>query len=184
MTVPLGEVAIKSSITKSYLSIVSFFVHWKSIFFLPTFKEFGVNSIYKYASTTRLKSKTFALQYLGQKSSKLSPKPLVRKLISLSFRRHFWLWQYFWSAAFIWPQTTMYLTTRTFRTLWARQSQYKPAVKIIVKQSESKSREIWRARFLDMITRLVFRPVGKKKTSKNKKTKTKKKKHIYIYIYI
>ena len=24
----------------------------------------------------------------------------VRKLISLSFRRHFWLWQYFWSAAF------------------------------------------------------------------------------------
>ena len=58
-----------------------FFVHWKSIFFLPTFKEFGVNSIYKYASTRRLKSKTFALQYLGQKSSKLSPKPLVRKLI-------------------------------------------------------------------------------------------------------
>ena len=67
---------MKSSSTKSYLSIVSFFVHWKSIFFLPTFKEFGVNSIYKYASTTRLKSKTFALQYLGQKSSKLSPKPL------------------------------------------------------------------------------------------------------------
>ena len=30
-----------------------------------------------------------------------------------------------------------------------------------------------------MITRLVFRPVGKKKTSKNKKTKTKKK-NIYI----
>ena len=76
---------MKSSSTKSYLSVVSFFVHWKSIFFLPTFKEFGVNSIYKYASTTRLKSKTFALQYLGQKSSKLSPKPLVRKLISLSF---------------------------------------------------------------------------------------------------
>ena len=50
MTVPLGEVAIKSSITKSYLSIVSFFVHWKSIFFLPTFNEFGVNSIYKYTS--------------------------------------------------------------------------------------------------------------------------------------
>ena len=46
---------------------MSFFVHWKSIFFLPTFKEFGVNSIYKYASTTRLKSKTFALQYLGKK---------------------------------------------------------------------------------------------------------------------
>ena len=94
---------MNSSSTKSYLSIVSFFVHWKSIFFLPTFKEFGVNSIYKYASTTRLKSKTFALQYLGQKSSKLSPKPLVRKLISLRFRRHLWLWQYFWSAAFIWP---------------------------------------------------------------------------------
>ena len=79
---------MKTSSTKSYLSIVSFFVHWKSIFFVPTFKEFGVNSIYKYASTTRLKSKTFALQYLGQKSSKLSPKPLVRKLISLSFHRH------------------------------------------------------------------------------------------------
>ena len=72
----LSEDAIKSSSTKSCVSIVSFFVHWKSIFFLPTFREFGVNSIYKYASTTRLKSKTFALQYLGQKSSKLSPKPL------------------------------------------------------------------------------------------------------------
>ena len=36
-----------------------------------------------------LKSKTSALQYLGQKSSTLSPKPLVRKLISLSFRRNF-----------------------------------------------------------------------------------------------
>ena len=42
---------MKSSSTKSYLSVVSFFVHWKSIFFLPTFKEFGVNSIYIYAST-------------------------------------------------------------------------------------------------------------------------------------
>ena len=71
---------MKSSSTKSYLSIVSFFVHWKSIFFLPTFKEFGVNSIYKYASTTRLKSKTFALQYLGQKSSKLSPNLLFESL--------------------------------------------------------------------------------------------------------
>ena len=55
----------------------------KSIFFLPTFKEFGVNSSYKYASTTRLKSKTFALRYLGQKSSKLPQKPLVLKLIRL-----------------------------------------------------------------------------------------------------
>ena len=74
---------------------MSLLVHWKSIFFLPTFKEFGVNSTYKYVSTTRLKSKTFALQCLGQKSSKLPPKPLVRKLTSLSFRRHFWLSQIF-----------------------------------------------------------------------------------------
>ena len=59
---------MKSSSTKSYLSIVSFFVHWKSIFFLPLFEKIGVNSIYKYASPTRLKSKTFALQYLCQKS--------------------------------------------------------------------------------------------------------------------
>ena len=71
---------MKSSSTKSSLSIVSFFVHWKSIFFLPTYNEFGVYSIYKYASTTRLKSKTFALQYLGQKSSKLSQKPLFESL--------------------------------------------------------------------------------------------------------
>ena len=71
---------MKSSSTKSYVSIVSFFVHWKSIFFLPTFKEFGVISIYKYASTTLLKSKTFALQYLSQKSSKLSQKPLFESL--------------------------------------------------------------------------------------------------------
>ena len=72
----LSEVSIKSSSTKSYLSILSFFVPEKA-FFLPMFKEFGVNSIYKYASITRLKSKTYALQYLSQKSSKLSPKPLV-----------------------------------------------------------------------------------------------------------
>ena len=78
-----------------YLCIMSFFVHWKSIFFLSTVKEFEVTSIYKYVSTTRLKSKTFALQYLGPKSSKLSPKPLVRKLTSLSFRCHFWLSQIF-----------------------------------------------------------------------------------------
>ena len=85
----LSEDAIKSSSTKSYVSIVSFFVHWKSTFFLPTFKEFGVNSIYKYASTTRLKSKTFALQYLRQKSSKLSHKPLVGKLIFFEFSSPF-----------------------------------------------------------------------------------------------
>ena len=126
---------MKPSSTKSYLYIVSCFVHLKRIYFLPTFKEFGVNSIYKYASTTGHKSKTFALQYLSQKSSKLSPKPLVRKLVSSSSRRHLWLWQYFWTAA--------YLTTRTFRTLWARESQSKPAVKTIAKQSERKARGIW-----------------------------------------
>ena len=70
----LSEDAIESSSTKSYVSIVGFFVHWKSIFFLPTVKEFGVNSIYKHASTTRLKSKTFLLQYLVQESCKLSQK--------------------------------------------------------------------------------------------------------------
>ena len=41
---------------KSYLSLVSVCAHCKSIFFLPTFKEFGVNSIYRYASTTLLNS--------------------------------------------------------------------------------------------------------------------------------
>ena len=86
MTIPLGN----SQRLRLNLQVQSLiFVHWKSIFFLPTFEEFGV---------TRLKSKTFAVQYLGQKSSKLSPKPLVRKFISLSFRRHFdhfWLWQIF-----------------------------------------------------------------------------------------
>ena len=78
-----SEVPFKTSSTKSYLSFVSCFVHWKSIFFLPTLKELGVNSIYKYTSTTRLNSKTFALQYLGWKSSKLSPIPLVRMRVSL-----------------------------------------------------------------------------------------------------
>ena len=34
------------------------------------FKEFAVNSVGKGASTTRLKSKTFVLQYLRHKSSK------------------------------------------------------------------------------------------------------------------
>ena len=89
MTIPLGN----SQRLRLNLQVQSLiFVSWvflsteKSIFFLPTFEEFGV---------TRLKSKTFALQYLGQKSSKLSPKPLVRNFISLRFRRHFWLWQIF-----------------------------------------------------------------------------------------
>ena len=35
----LSEDAMKSSSTKSYVFIVSFFVHWKSIFFLPTLKN-------------------------------------------------------------------------------------------------------------------------------------------------
>ena len=71
MTIPLGNSQrMRLNLQVQSLMFLSrgFFVHWKSIFFLPTFKEFGVNSIYKYASTTRLKSKTFALQYLGQKS--------------------------------------------------------------------------------------------------------------------
>ena len=87
MTIPLGisEVPFKTSRTTTEKAYSS----------LPRFKNRGVHSIYKYASTTRLKSKTSALQYLGQKSSKLSPKPLVQKLVSLGFRRHFWLWQYF-----------------------------------------------------------------------------------------
>ena len=69
---------------------MSFFVHWKSIFFLLTFKEFGVNSIYKYASTARLKSKTFALQYLGKNHLNCLENLLFESLF-LSFRRHFWL---------------------------------------------------------------------------------------------
>ena len=71
------------------------FVHWKSKFFLPTFKEFGVNSTYEYVSTTRLKSKTFALQCLSQKSSNCLQNLLFESLFSLSFRRHFWLSQIF-----------------------------------------------------------------------------------------
>ena len=105
MTIPLGN-SLRSYLkrkTQSLISLVNFFVQCKSIFFLPTFKQSGINSIHKYTSTTRFKSKTFALKYLGQKLSQLSPKPPVRKLVSLSFHRHFWLWQYFCSAAFIWP---------------------------------------------------------------------------------
>ena len=56
----LSEVPLKTSSTKSYLSLVSFF-------FLPTFEQFGVNSICKSASTPRLKSYTIALRYLNQK---------------------------------------------------------------------------------------------------------------------
>ena len=83
----LSEVLLKTSSTKSYLSqsLVSFFVQWKSIFSILTFEQFGVNSICKSASTPRLKSKTIALQYLGQISSKLAPKPFVRKLVSPEF---------------------------------------------------------------------------------------------------
>ena len=92
MTIPLrNSQRLRLNLRVESLIFLSwvFFVHWKGIFIIPTFKEFGVNSIYKYASTTWLKSKTFALQYLGKKSSKLSLKPLVRKLISWSFASPF-----------------------------------------------------------------------------------------------
>ena len=76
---------MKSSRTKSYLSIVSFFVHWKSIFFLPTFKEFGVNSIYKYASTTRHKNNARPSLY------NISAKSHLNCLQNLLFQSSF-LW--------------------------------------------------------------------------------------------
>ena len=49
----LSEVPLKSSSTKSSFSREFFFVHWKSIFFLPMFEQFEVNSICKSASTPR-----------------------------------------------------------------------------------------------------------------------------------
>ena len=131
----------KSTYKSINVSNVSFFVHWKRIFFLPTFKEFGVNSNYKYASTTRLKSKTFALQYLGQKSPKLSQKPLVRNLISLSLAVAI-----FWSAAkqlCIW---TLELSEHYEPGNESKNQRLKP-----LRKSMHVSREIWRARFLDMV---------------------------------
>ena len=146
---------MKSSSTKSYLSIVSFFVHWKSIFFFPTFKEFGVNSIYKYASTTRLKSTTFALQYLGQTSSKLSPNPLVRK----SSKAYFFelsspslVVAIFFISGFYLTINNYVFDHSNFPNIMSPGITVKAAVKTIAKQSESKSREIWRARFLDMLS--------------------------------
>ena len=97
MTIPLGNsvVPLKTSSAKCYLSLVNFFVHWKGIFSLPTFEQFGVNSICKSVSTPWLKSKTITLQYLGQQSSKLSRKPLVRNLISQNFFHRLWFYWYF-----------------------------------------------------------------------------------------
>ena len=123
-TIPLGNsqrMRLNLQV-QSLVSIVIFFVHRKSIFFLPTFKEFGVNSTHKYASTTRRKSKTFAVQYLGEKSSKLSQKPLVRKIISLSFR-------------FLFDHPN-------FPNIMSPGITVKTAVKTIAKQSECKPREI------------------------------------------
>ena len=81
MTIPLGnsqrsrlKLQVQSLIFLSWV-----FVHWKSIFSILTFEQFGVNSICKSASTPRLKSKTIALQYLGQMSSKLAPKTFRSK---------------------------------------------------------------------------------------------------------
>ena len=49
---------------------MSFLPIEKVDFFLPIIKEFGVNSVGKSSSSTRLKSKTFVLQYLRHKSFK------------------------------------------------------------------------------------------------------------------
>ena len=55
MTIPSGN-SQRSRLNlqvQSHPSLVIFFVHWKSIFFLPMFKQFEVNSICKSASTPR-----------------------------------------------------------------------------------------------------------------------------------
>ena len=55
MTIPSGN-SQRSRLNlqvQSHPSLGSFFVHWKSIFFLPMFEQFEVNSICKSASTPR-----------------------------------------------------------------------------------------------------------------------------------
>lgn len=49
---------------------MSFLPIEKVDFFIPIIKEFDVNSVGKSSSLTRLKSKTFVLQYLRHKSFK------------------------------------------------------------------------------------------------------------------
>ena len=102
------------------------------------FKQFGVNSFGKYASTTWLISKTFGLQYLGQKSSKLSPKPLVRKLVSLSFRRHFLVVAIFLISGFYVTKDNYVFDHSNFPNIMSPGI----TVKTIAKQSECKSREV------------------------------------------
>ena len=87
MTVPQGN-SLQSRQVQSLI-----FLSWV---FLSTEKAYSsltsfprLNNLklilYEYASTTRLKSKTFSLQYLGQKSSKLSPNLLFESLFHWVF---------------------------------------------------------------------------------------------------
>lgn len=83
MTNPLGN-SQRSRLKLQVHSLI--FLSWV---FLPTKKHILHSHVWtiwsefycKSASTPRLKCKTIALQYLGQISSKLAPKTLVRKLV-------------------------------------------------------------------------------------------------------
>ena len=89
----LPEVPLKTSSTKSYLSLVSFF----------SFPRLNNLELIPFAKALLLHG--------------LNPRPLFYNN-NLSQPKIVCL--YFWSAAFIWPQTTLYLTTQTFQALWAR----------------------------------------------------------------
>ena len=130
---------MKSSSTKSYLSIVSFFVHWKSIFFLRRFKEFGVNSIYKYV---------LLLHGLNPRPSlyNISAKNHLNCLQNLLFESLFlWVFIAIFGCGNIFDQRLLFDHKQL--CIWPLElsehyeagNQSKPAVKTIAKQSEQQS---------------------------------------------
>ena len=147
MTIPLGN-------SKRSLLFFKYKVFYSTAWSRSAFANRIVSKCFKrgkeeYAFSVDKKSKTIALQYLGQKSSKLASKPLVRKLVSQNFSTIFGfssifdqLLLFYHKQICIWP---LELSEHYDPGNHSKNQQKKP----IAKQPECNSHEVWCARFLD-----------------------------------
>ena len=111
------------------LSFVRFFVIWKSIFFLTTFEEFGVNSLGKSVSTTRLKSKTFALQLSRPKIIQIFYKTSCSKACFTDFSLPFLFLSIFLISSFYLTVNKYVFEYSNFPNIMSPEITIKPAVK-------------------------------------------------------
>lgn len=125
------------------LSFVRVFVIWKSIFFLTTFEEFGVNSLGKSISTTRLKSKTFALQLSRPKIIQIFYKTSCSKACFTDFSLPFLFLSIFLISSFYLTVNKYVFEYSNFPNIMSPEITIKPAVKTTACQPECKSHKLW-----------------------------------------